>query len=323
MKRILILLMLSLAAVGIRMKAENSGQIAYYPVVIGEGVPEASKKLLVSKMEQAMLQYGLGSMDHADRFVMLAKCNVLQKDVAPTTPPRISQKVEVTFIIGDVIENKTFASESMNLSGIGINETKAWQTAINGIKSSNPIFSTIFEHAYDKISMYYLENCTNIIDNARTLALTGNYDGAIATLMATPEICYECYEKAMKAAVEIYQDKIDKEGTELLSKAKHAWAVSQDEKGADQAIAYLNEISVSSSSFADAEKLAALITEKVSSDKEREWQLKLQQYKDELEFRKKEQADSHRQSMASIAAARSVAEKWAENQPETKVYYNW
>ena len=322
MKRILILLVLSLAAVGIRMKAENSWQIAYYPVVIGEGVPEASKKLLVSKMEQAMLQYGLGSMDHADRFVMLAKCNVLQKDIAPTTPPRISQKIEVTFVIGDVIENKTYASTSVDLSGIGVNETKAWQTAINGIKPSNPIFSKIFEEAYDKISMYYLENCTSIIDKARSLASTGRNDEAIA-LMSTPEICYECYEKALKAVEEIYKEKIDREGSELLKKAKNSWVVSQDEKGAGQAMTYLNEIPVSSSSFADAEKLAEEIAEKISSDKDREWQLKLKQYNDELEFRKREQANSHRQSMESIAAARYVAEKWAENQPETKVYYNW
>ena len=86
---------------------------------------------------------------------------------------------------------------------------------------------------------------------------------------------------------------------------------------------YLNEIPVSSSSFADAEKLAEEIAKKISYDKEREWQLKLKQYNDELEFRKREQANSHRQTMESIAAARSVAEKWAENQPETKVYYNW
>ncbi len=323
MKRVLLLLMFSLAICRLDIKAENSGHISYFPVVIGEDVPEASKKLLVSKMEQALIQYGFGSMNRADRFVMLAKCHVLQKDVTPTTPPRISQKVEVTFIIGDVIEDKTYASASLDLSGIGVNETKAWQTAFNGIKSSNPIFSTIFDEAYDKISVYYTENCTNIIDKSRTLASTGKYDEAIALLMNTPEVCYECYERAMKEVEVIYQNKIDSEGTALLVQAKNAWNTSQDEKGAEQAITYLNEIPVGSSAFSSAETLASSISEKLSSDKEREWQFKLQQYNDEKEFRKREQANSHRQSMESIAAARSVVEKWAEHQPETKVYYNW
>lgn len=323
MRRIFMLLMFALAIASISLKAENSGQMLYYPVVIGDGMPEASKKLLVSKMEQALMQYGYGSKDRADRFVMLAKCNVLQKDIAPITPPRISQKAEVTFVIGDVIENKTYASASVNVSGIGINETKAWQTAINSIKPSNPIFSKIFEEAYDKINMYYLENCTSIIDKARSLASTGRNDEAIAMLMSTPEICYECYEKAIKAAEVIYQEKIDNEGLALLSKAKHSWVASKDEKGAEQAIAFLNEIPIASSSFPEAEKLAKEIDSKISNDKEREWQLKLQQYDDEKEFRKQEQANTHRRSMAAIAAARSVAEKWAENQLETKIYYNW
>ena len=86
---------------------------------------------------------------------------------------------------------------------------------------------------------------------------------------------------------------------------------------------FLNEIPLTSASFAEAEALANTISEKLSSDKEREWNLKLQQYKDEKEFREREQANTHAQSMATIAAARSAAEKWAENQPETKVYLNW
>lgn len=315
--------MFSSALFSMWLKAENSGHISYYPVVIGQDMPEASKKLLASKMEKALNQWGFGSMNRADRFVMLAKCHVIQKDIAPTTPPRISQKIEVTFIIGDVIENKTYASESLDLSGIGVNETKAWQTALNGVKPSNLVFSKIFEEAYDKISIYYQENCTNIIDKSRTLASIGKYDEAIALLMNTPEVCYECYEKAMKEVEVIYQNKIDSEGEALLAQAKNAWNASQDEKGAERAISYLNEIPVGSSVFTSAETLASTMAEKLTSDKEREWQFKLKQYNDEKEFRKQEQANSHRQSMASIAAARSVAEKWAENQPETKVYYNW
>ena len=75
-------------------------------------------------MEQAISKNGFGSNTRADRFVMFAKCNIIEKDVAPTTPPRIMQTVEVTFIIGDVIENTTYASASFELKGIGTNETK-------------------------------------------------------------------------------------------------------------------------------------------------------------------------------------------------------
>ena len=320
-KAVLSFILILTAYVG--LKADDNGKISFYPAVMGNEIPKASSQFLKSRMEQALTNNGLGSMNRADRFVMLAKCNILEKDVAPTTPPRINQKVEVTFILGDAVENKTYASTTFELSGIGINETKAWQTALTGIKPSNPLFKQLFEEASEKIEAYYAGNCESIIAKAQTLASTGKSDEAIATLMNVPDICSDCYEKAMTAVSEIYQNKINGEGAALLAKAKNAWSSSSDEKGANLAMSYLNEIPVTSASFPDAEVLAATISKKLSSDKEREWQLKLQKYNDDKEFRTREQANSHARSMATIAAARSVAEKWAENQPETKVYYNW
>lgn len=68
---------------------------------------------------------------------------------------------------------------------------------------------------------------------------------------------------------------------------------------------------------------AAAIGDKVSSEKAREWKQRLKEYNDEKEFRRREQENSHTRTMATIAACRSAAEKWAENQPQTKVYLNW
>lgn len=323
MKRYLLSILLSLLCFSGANAIGNSGKISFYPVVTGMDIPEASRKLIVSKMEQALTQNGLGSIGHADRFVMLAKCNVVQKDVAATTPPHISQRVEVTFILGDVVENKIYTSASMELSGIGTNETKAWQTALNTIRPASQTFKQMFDEASEKIESYYVGHCENIIAKARTLASTGRSDEAIANLMAVPDICSDCHEKAMSTVIEIYQNKVDGEGASLLTKAKNAWAASSDENGADLAMTYLNEIPVTSSSFAEAETLANSISKKMSSEKEREWQLKQRQYNDEKEFRSREQANSHARSMATITAARAVAEKWAENQSETKVYLNW
>lgn len=323
MKRYLLILLFAIIYYSAVEASESSGNLSYYPVVTGADIPEASKQLIVSKMEQMLTQNGFGAMNRADRFVMLAKCNVLQKDVAPTTPPRINQKIEVTFILGDAVENKTYASSTVELTGMGINETKAWQTAINGIKPANPDFRKMFDEASVKIESYYSANCKGIISQAHALASSGRSDEAIANLIAVPDICHDCYADAMTAVGEIYQINIDGEGVSLLAKAKNVWSGSPDEKGADLAMTYLNEIPVSSSSFAEAETLAATISKKLTSDKESEWQLKLQQYNDEKAYRNREQANSHTRSMATIAAARSVAEKWAENQPQTKVYLNW
>ncbi|MDE5567395.1 MAG: hypothetical protein K2J12_03030 [Muribaculaceae bacterium] len=323
MKKYLLITLLTFLCVWTVKASDTSAKLSYFPVVTGNDIPSASKKLIISKMEQILTQNGYGSLNCTDRFVMLAKCNILQKDIAPTTPPRISQKIEVTFILGDAVENKIYSSTTIELSGIGINETKAWQTAISGIKPANQAYKQMFNEASQKIEYFYSENCESIISQAKTLASTGKSNEAIASLIGVPDICHDCYEKAMVAATEIYQNQIDNEGAALLAKAKNAWSTSPDENGANLALNYLNEISVNSSSFANAESFAETISEKVSSDREREWQLRLRQYKDEKEFREREQVNSNDATMAAIAAARSVAEKWAENQSETKVYLNW
>lgn len=323
MRTTIILFLLSLLAFDIQADASNDGKISYFPIITGDGLPAQARESLTVKMEQAISQNGFGASSHADRFVMLAKCNVLEKDVAPTTPPRITQTVEVTFILGDVTENKTYASASFELKGIGTNETKAWQTAFNALKSGNPRFKTMFEEARGKIESYYSANCKKLIAEAHTLASTGEYDWAIHQLMSVPDICADCHNEVQAEATALYQQKIDAEGAALLAKARNAWAMSQDTEGAEAAIAYLCAVQPTSASFGAAEELAAAIGDKVSSEKAREWKQQLREYNDEKEFHRREQSNRHARSMATIAACRSVAEKWAENQPQNNVYLNW
>lgn len=159
--------------------AEVKAAISYFPVVIGKDMPDAAKQSLTAKMSRIIADNGYGSEEQPDRFVMLAKCYVIEKDVTPTTPPRISQTVEITFVIGDVIEDKTFASTSFELKGIGINETKAWQTAVNGLKPANPQIREMFSQASGKIEDYYAANCKNIIAQAKSLAGMGEDERAI------------------------------------------------------------------------------------------------------------------------------------------------
>ena len=319
MRATIILFLLSLIAFDIQADAGDNGKISYFPIISGNSIPVQARESLSAKMEQAISQNGFGASSHADRFVMLAKCNVLKKNVAPTTPPRITQTIEVTFILGDVIENKTYASASFELKGIGINETKAWQTAFNGLKPENSQFKTMFDEAREKIESYYSANCRKYIAEAQTLASTGEYDQAIALLISVPDVCADCYTEVSK----IYKLKIDNEGATLLSKANIAWGASQNADGAEEALNYIVSISPASASFAEADAMVAQIAAKLSTDKERQWQQRLKEYNDKKEFCRREQENSHTRTMATIAACRSIAEKWAENQPQTKVYLNW
>ena len=323
MKKIFILILLCLWFHKIQASKLNEFELSYFPVAVGNGLPDDAKLSLISKMEQAMTQNGIGNLEYAERFVMLAKCSVVERNIAPTTPTRINQTVEVTFLIGDALENKIFASSTFDLKGIGTNEHKAWQSAFNNLNPSNPQFKDLFNIAEERIAEYYSENCQNIIKQANTLASTGKYDEAIGLLMSVPPICKDCINEAQSTAITIYGQKIDSEGRTLLSKAKNAWAANPTQEGAQIAMSYLNMIPSNSSAFNDTKELAETIETSNRTDKNREYEMSLQEYKDKRELKRREQADSHARAMATIAACRSIAEKKAENQQLTKVYLNW
>lgn len=339
--RKIIMYLSCLLALYMNAVAQNTGTISYFPVVNSECVPISAKQLLLAKMDQVITQNGFGNINRADRFVMLAKCSILEKNITPTTPPRISQRVEVTFILGDVIENKTYTSATFELKGIGTNEAKVWQTVFRSLNLDSPQIEKMFSEAAEKIRLFYTINCKSIMRQAQTLAITGEYDRAIAFLMSVPAIKEECYNQILETVSDIYQKKIDSEGLTLLSKAKNAWVASPDCKGASVAMEYLNAIPIGSKSYMDSDELVNSISAKFAAEKEREWQLKIKQYNDRksvaereyndnLKFRLKEQNQnaeesmrSHQRQMAKIETCRSLAEKWTGNQTQTKVYLNW
>lgn len=326
MKRFLYCILLNLFAIANAFaQQQTDGRVAFFPIVNNESgiMPKAVVSALESKMQQIVTSDGYGSASRADRFVLVAKPTVVTKDVAPTTPPRINQTVEFTFIVGDVVENKTYASCSLTLTGIGTNETKAWSTAIAKIKPANEEFKKMLADAAEKIESYYATNCNTIISKAETCAGMGKYDEAIASLVVIPNICSDCFDKAQQKVLDIYQRKIDSEGTELLSKANSAWSASPNSDGARKAFQYLSQIGPESKAFAEKEALEKAIMAKLSVDEQRKWEQEAKHYNDEVKLKQKEQQNAHQRQLATIAACRSVAEKWAENQPQTKVYLNW
>lgn len=325
MKRLNILIITLIMAVSAFAQPNSDGKVSFFSVVNNQSgtMPQAAVSALESKMQQMVTADVYGSAERCDRFVIVAKPLVVTKDVAPTTPPRINQTVEISFVVGDVVENKTYASCSLTLTGIGINETKAWNTAIAKIKPANAEIKRMLTDAYNKIGAYYAANCNTIITKAETDAGLGNFDVAIASLIDIPDICTECFAKAQQKVAEVYQSKIDAEGATLLSNAKSEWSASPDTNGAKKALAYLTKIDPTSASFAAKESLEQQIATKLSADEQCKWEENRRRYNEEMKLRQKEQQNSHQRQMATIAACRSVAEKWAENQPQTKVYLNW
>ena len=120
--------------------------------VVDEKIPEEAARLLETKLQSALTTNGYADNGYTERFVITAKVDITQKDITPTTPARISEKMDITLMVGDVVEDKLFASVTIQTAGIGINENKAFISAFRNIRGDNPKIQQMLNEAKIKIT---------------------------------------------------------------------------------------------------------------------------------------------------------------------------
>jgi hypothetical protein len=172
------------------------------------GLTPDAQKNLHNKMVQIATKQGVAADPGHSRFVFTVNVVVTEKYVTPTAPPKQACKMDVTFYIGDGFEGKIFASTTSSVSGVGDNETKAYMAALKSINVLNPNYKKFADLGKQKIMAYYDSQCDIIIREAQTLSAAQKYDEAIYKLMSVPDVCTECYKKAIEATDAIYQQKM-------------------------------------------------------------------------------------------------------------------
>ena len=194
-----------------------------------EEIPTEAGKQLERKMVQLLTANGVSSNDTNNRFVITAKADITSKDVVASTPQRISEKIDLTFIIGDMVENKIFETITIPLIGIGINENKAYIAAINQVKPQSEELVEFLNRAKEKIVNYYSVRCLQIIKQAQQLASKNEYDEAIYQLMQVPDIC-DCSNDSQDLMIEYIKKRNNAIAAQLLNEAKLCGEKSSDLK---------------------------------------------------------------------------------------------
>lgn len=301
-------LSMSLAA---QTKSSDAGRIVLNTVVPEqiEGLTGTAKANLENKLSQIATKNGMGGSALDPRFVLAANVIVQTKDITPTAPPMHAYTIEVTLFIGDGIEGTKFASTSITLKGVGETETKAYMMALKNLKVDDVRYQTFIETGKKKIVDYYIAKCDFIIKEAQQLASRAEYDAAIAKLVGVPEVCKECYDKAMDAVAPIFKQQIDRICKLNLAGATSTWNAGQNADAASEAGKLLSVIDPNSSCFGDAKSLSDKIAKRVLELDNREWDFEMKQYNDQISLEK-----------ATIQAARDVGVAYGENQPQSVIY---
>jgi len=242
MKNILFLLLFITAIVtaqNTRGKANDAGRIVLNTFIEDlEGVPAGALKMLKTKITQMASKNGMGGSESFPRFVMSADIDILTQDITPTAPPKTALTLGVTLYIGDGIEGTVFATEYIELKGIGNNETKAYIQSFRALSPRNKKFNEFIETGKKKIIEYYNSRCDFILKEANTLADQKDFDKSITKLIEVPEVCKDCYDKAMDLSTSIFKRKMENECQENMSKSNSLIAQDKWEEAANPIAGY-------------------------------------------------------------------------------------
>lgn len=273
----------------LKAMAESSVGDIYVSVVLPErsDIPHEAAKQLENKMHQLITINGIADTDPNGRFIITAKSYIVSKDIVGGAPQRISQKVDFTFLIGDVIENKVFESYTFSAIGVGINENKSYINAITKMKVNNSQFTSFIQKAKDKILQYYAARCEQIILEAKRQASNHDYQQAIYHLMQVPNIC-DCAEKCHTLMIDYYDTYMESTAVELLNEAKSKWASAPNAEGAALAANLISQIPAGTKVQSELDALIAEINQKLRDEEKRNWEFKIQQYNDEIARQKRE-----------------------------------
>ena len=330
MKRITLLTLLCFSIMAsAQSRLDDVGRITIHAYVPdSEELPYESSKLLQSKLSQMITANGIADNENCVRFVLTAKVNVISKDVVPGPPQRISQKLDITLILGDIEADKVYSQCTISTIGVGSNYEKSFISAFKNIKPNNREFSDFIEDAKLKILAYYQTNCEDLLLEAQKLATQNHYEDALILISSIPDVCSECYEHAVAIASTIYNEMINVRGAEYLRQAQAAWANNPTRQGAAEATALLSQINFAASCQSEVPALLSQITAKMNEIDRREWEHEMQRYNDSIEREKRhwkqqvrEYEDRVQTQRMYIKACRDVAITRAQNQPKviTKV----
>jgi len=289
-------------------KLDDLGRIAlntWVPDQI-EYMPAASRVNLENKLSQIATRYGMGASELLPRFIITANVVVQSKDITATAPPMTALTVDITIYIGDGIEGKVFASTNVSGKGVGENETKAYTAALRSLDPGNKKIQQFMEEGKRKIIAYYNSRCDIIIKEAQMLQSQNRFDEAIYTLMCIPDVCLDCYNKAMDAVGPVFKEKIDWECKAKVNAARNVWSAGLNRRAADDAAGILMTIDPEAACFDEAVAFTGEIARRIREIDGREWDFKL-----------KKEIDLERDR---IRAWRDVGIAWGTNQPKNIVY---
>lgn len=271
-----------------------------------ENIPDHAKSYIVNKLTQAVTEKGMGGAGVSPRFLVTANMELLTKNISPTVPPVETYTFEIYLYIVDFVDKNIVSSTSFTSKGAGSNKNKAYTNALRTISLRNSNVDRFLDEGKRKIIEYYNTRCDFVIARAKSLASQNQFPAALNTLSTIPEVCKDCYMKALDEIGPIYQDMIDHDCQMMVNVANSVFGANPNSNGAMMAGAVLSQIDPDSRCYNDSQALISKMADKVLKDEQRDWSFMNKVYDDQVML-----------ESLRIRAFRDVGVAFGENQQPT------
>lgn len=268
-----------------------------------EGLSEQSANYIKNVLHHTMVSGNDVTTIENSQFGIVVKSDVVDKHILAGAPQKTILNLNISLYIGDVREGTLFSSLSLQVNGVGNNDTKAYNNAFRKLNASNINLKAFADKGKKKIIEYYDRNYDKIIKKANTQASMHNYEEALYHLLSIPECC-NGYDKAISEVKKVYQQYVNRQCEENLAQAQSAWLSGYSKENAAIAGAFLAEIYPDAACYGDAKKLASEIKKHMGE----EWKFEMKQWSDQVSIEKQR-----------LTYAREIALAFAQNQPRETI----
>lgn len=275
-------------------------------------IPDHARSLLESKLIQAVTDHGMGGEGVSPRFMVTAKMEILTKDITPTVPPMEAYTFQVYLYLIDFVDRNILSTTSFQTKGAGTNANRAYTSALRPVNLNNQNIKRFLDEGKRKIIEYYNTRCDFVIARAQSLAAQKQFPQAVATLSGVPEVCKDCYMRALDAIGPIYQQYIDHDCQIMIAVGSAVWAAEPDSNGALKAGAVLSQIDPDSRCYSQAQGIIRDMAAKVLRDEQRDWDFMVKVFENSVSL-----------EALRIRAFRDVGVAWGENQQPTYNHIMW
>jgi len=237
-----------------------SAQIMLSPVFYStiDGLNENNGSILEGRLQSLISSMDMVS-SYGGRFVLACKVSALQREITGT---KLIQHLQVSFAVGDNMNDICFGSTTTECIGIGNTEGQAMTSALKNIKANRDL-KDLIASCKTRIIDYYNQNGAAIIKKAKGLIAAKKWEEALYELSAIPQES-SFYPEALSMMENTYVAHINHDAAQILAEAQAVWSADPNPgPGAEEAMAILATIDPSAKCYPQAQALMKRIESRI------------------------------------------------------------